>query len=122
MTGRCPFLEKFHNLFRKNICISILCFGIIRLETIGKQWSIVLEQIFITCLETFDQFLYPVQEFRLKIDILKNGTSHIGLYGSAPSLGKRSLTFKNSMSSKLKFSENLRRISRKTISSNGSHH
>ena len=26
---------------------------------------------------------YPVQEFMLKTDILKNGMSHIGLYGSA---------------------------------------
>ena len=27
---------------------------------------------------------YPVQEFMLKNDTLKNGMSHIGLYGSAP--------------------------------------
>ena len=27
---------------------------------------------------------YPVQEFMLKTDTLKNGMSHIGLYGSAP--------------------------------------
>ena len=27
---------------------------------------------------------YPVQEFMLKNDTLKNGVSHIGLYGSDP--------------------------------------
>ena len=27
---------------------------------------------------------YPVQEFMLKTDTLKNGMSRIGLYGSAP--------------------------------------
>ena len=27
---------------------------------------------------------YPVQEFMLKTDTLKNGMSHIGLYGSTP--------------------------------------
>ena len=27
---------------------------------------------------------YPVQEFMLKNDTLKNGMSHIGLYGSDP--------------------------------------
>ena len=31
-----------------------------------------------------DQFSYPVQEFMLKNDTLNNGTSRIGLYGSAP--------------------------------------
>ena len=31
-----------------------------------------------------DQFSYPVQEFMLKNDTLKNGRSRIGLYGSAP--------------------------------------
>ena len=40
--------------------------------------------MFITCSGIFYQFLYPVQEFRLKIDTLKKGTSRIGLYGSAP--------------------------------------
>ena len=41
----------------------------------------------IHCLfRNFYQFLYPVQEFRLKIDTLKNGTSCIGLYGSAPEI------------------------------------
>ena len=27
---------------------------------------------------------YPVQEFMLKTDTMKNGMSYIGLYGSAP--------------------------------------
>ena len=40
--------------------------------------------MFITCLGIFDQFSYPDQEFRLKTDTLKNGTSRICLYGSAP--------------------------------------
>ena len=31
-----------------------------------------------------DQFSYPVKEFMLKNDALKNGTSCVGLYGSAP--------------------------------------
>ena len=31
-----------------------------------------------------DEFSYPVHEFMLKNDALENGTSHIGLYGSAP--------------------------------------
>ena len=37
-----------------------------------------------TCLGFFYQFLYPVQEFKLKIDILKNGTFRICLYGRVP--------------------------------------
>ena len=40
LTGKCPFFKNLHNLFRKKICISIPCFGIIRLQkfpkTIGK--------------------------------------------------------------------------------------
>ena len=40
--------------------------------------------MFITCSGIFDQFLYLFQEFRPKIDTLKNGTSRIGLYGSPP--------------------------------------
>ena len=46
LTGRCPFSKNPHNPFRKKICISIPCFGIIRLQkpkTIGKELSIVLE-------------------------------------------------------------------------------
>ena len=39
-----------------------------------------------TCLGIFDQLLYPVQEFRWKIDTLKNGTFRICLYGSAPGI------------------------------------
>ena len=45
---------------------------------------IVLEQIVVTHFGISDQFSYPVQEFMLKNDTLKNGTSRIGLYGSAP--------------------------------------
>ena len=44
---------------------------------------IVLEQIVITCFGISDQFSDPVQEFMLKNDTLKNGTSRIGLYESA---------------------------------------
>ena len=85
MTGRCPFFKNLHNLFRKKLCISIPCFGINRLEN-NRQSNrpIVLEQNVMTCLGIIDQSLYPVQEFRLKIDTLKNVTSRIGLYGSAP--------------------------------------
>ena len=43
--------------------------------------SIVPEQIVITCFGTSDQFSYPVQEFMLRNDTLKNGTPRIGLYG-----------------------------------------
>ena len=32
LTVRCPFFKNLHNLFRKRICISIPCFGIIRLQ------------------------------------------------------------------------------------------
>ena len=42
----------------------------------GLQWPVVLEQIFMTCSGFFYKFLYPVQEFRLKIDTLRNFTSH----------------------------------------------
>ena len=45
---------------------------------------IVFEQIVVTHFGISDQFSYPVQEFMLKNDTLKNGTSRIGLYGSAP--------------------------------------
>ena len=38
-----------------------------------------------------DQFSYPVQEFMLINDTLKNGTSRTGLYGSAPHPGLRLL-------------------------------
>ena len=32
LTGTCPFFKNFHNPFRKKVSISILCFGIIRLQ------------------------------------------------------------------------------------------
>ena len=35
-----------------------------------------------------DQFSYPVQKFMLKSDTPKNGTSLIGLYRSAPGVGR----------------------------------
>ena len=45
LTGRCPFFKNLRNPFRKKICMSIPCFGIIRLQkipkTIGK--TVVLE-------------------------------------------------------------------------------
>ena len=44
----------------------------------------MLKHIIITRFGISDQFSYPVQEFMLKNDTLKNGTSRIGLYGSAP--------------------------------------
>ena len=49
-----------------------------------KQSSFVLEQIVVTRFGISDQFSYPVQEFTLKNDTPKNGTSCIGLYGSVP--------------------------------------
>ena len=80
LTGRCPFLRIS---FREKICISIPCFGIIRLQkipkTIGKtivycswkQYPTVFEQIVITCFGISYQFSHPVQEFMLKNDTLK---------------------------------------------------
>ena len=41
------------------------------------------EQIIVACVGIFDQFLYPVQEFKLKIDTLQNGTSRVDLNESA---------------------------------------
>ena len=32
LTARCPFFRNLHNPFRKKICISIPCFGIIKLQ------------------------------------------------------------------------------------------
>ena len=47
LTRRRRLFKNLHNLFRKKNCISIPCFGIIRLQkfpkVIGKQWSVVLE-------------------------------------------------------------------------------
>ena len=87
----CPFFENLHKVFEKTICISIpvseLQIAITSRKQWGKQQPIVLEQIVITCLGIFDQFLYPIQEFTLKNDTLKNGTSHIGLHESAPPSG-----------------------------------
>ena len=89
------FLRISTTRLGKKFCISIPSFEIIRLQripkTIGKtiiycswkQQRIVLEQIVITCFGISEQFSYPVQEFMLKNDTLKNGTSRIGLYGSA---------------------------------------
>ena len=37
-----------------------------------------------TCFGISDQFSYSVREFMQKNDTLKIGTSHMGLYGSAP--------------------------------------
>ena len=51
----------------------------------------MLKHIIITRFGISDQFSYPVQEFMLKNDTLKNGTSRIGLYGSAPPPGLRLL-------------------------------
>ena len=36
LTGRCPFFKNLHYPFRKK-CISIPCFGIIRLQKFQKQ-------------------------------------------------------------------------------------
>ena len=74
--GGAHFLS-LHNLSRKN-CILTPCFGIFGLQnnrkTIGKiaycswkQYPFVLEQIVITRFGISDQFLYPVQEFMLKM-------------------------------------------------------
>ena len=49
-----------------------------------KTIAFVLEQIVLTLFGISDQFSYLVQEFMLKNDTLKSGTSRIGLYGSAP--------------------------------------
>ena len=88
LTGTCSFLKNFHILLMRNICISIPCFGIIRLfpKTIWKiivycslkQQPIVLEQIVMTCFGVSYQFSCSVQEFMLKNDTMKNGTSSIG--------------------------------------------
>ena len=91
MTGRCPFFKSLHNQFGKKIGNLIPCFGIFRLQnywykTIAHcSWKQYLfpEQIVITRFGISDQFSYPVQEFMLKNDTLKNLTSRIGLYGSA---------------------------------------
>ena len=40
--------------------------------------------MFITRFGISDQFSYPVQEFMLTNDTLKNGMSRMDLYGSAP--------------------------------------
>ena len=67
---RCPFFKNLHKPFRKKNCICIPCiFGI------------------------SDQFSYQVQEFMLKNDTLKNGTSHIGSYGKCPPPGLFSLVY-----------------------------
>ena len=44
----------------------------------------MLKHIIISHFGISDQFSYLAQEFMLKNDTLKNGTSCIGLYGSAP--------------------------------------
>ena len=53
-----------------------------------------------------DQFSYPVQEFTLKNDTLKNGTSHIGLYGTPPGqnnqISDNSGSSQNGITSKLR--------------------
>ena len=77
-----PIFYESPQLVQEKIRIIIPCFGIIRLQTLGKQWPIVLLQIYITCLGIFHQFLYTNQEYRLNIGTLKNGTSSVGLYGS----------------------------------------
>ena len=80
----------------EKICISIPCFGIIRLQKIPetiwktivyccwKQWPIVLQQIVITCFGISDQFSYSVQELMLKNDTLKSSTSRIFLWKCPP--------------------------------------
>ena len=82
LTGRCPFFKNLHNPFRNENCISIPCFGIIRLSKNSKNNRENNSLLFLKRIS--DQFSYPVQEFMLKNDTLKNGTSRIGLYGSAP--------------------------------------
>ena len=68
MTGRCRFFKNLLSPFRKNICISIPCFGILRLQNSRKTVN--------------SNLLYPVQEFRLKNDTMKHSTSRVALYGS----------------------------------------
>ena len=77
-------LESPQSVWGKN-CISIPCFRIIRLENNMETMAYCSWTNIHDLFRNFYQFLYPVQEFRLKIDILKNGTSRICLYGSPPS-------------------------------------
>ena len=71
MTGRCPCFKNLRNLFGKKIACQYPLFRNYQIrKQQGKQWPIVLKQIFITCSGIFCQFFYPVQEFRLKIDTL----------------------------------------------------
>ena len=76
MTGRCPFLISFTTCLGEKFTFQYpsleLLITIISRKQLGKP--IVLEQIVITYLAIFYQFLYTVQELRLKIDTLK--TTH----------------------------------------------
>ena len=99
LTGRFPFFMNLHNPFRKKIYISIPCFGIIRLPKIPKS----IEKTIAYCSWTNSHNLfrnlwsisYPVQEFMLENDTLKNDTSRIGLYRSAPPPPSRSESNEN---------------------------
>ena len=96
LTGRFPFFKSLHNPFRKKIAFLIPCFGIFRLQnnrkTIWKTIAYCFKAIAFCSWTTshnpsrnfWSIFSYPVQEFMLKDDTLKNGTSRIGFYGSAP--------------------------------------
>ena len=81
--GDVLILKNLLNLHEKNYT-SIPCSGLYRLKwnIIGKTIAYcVLQQIVITRLGIFGQFLFPFQEFRLKNYTLKNGTSRITSYG-----------------------------------------
>ena len=96
LTGRWPFFKNLNNPFRKRIYILIPCLGIFRLQSnrktkgkaiaycYWKKYPFVLIHIVITRFGISDQFSCLVQEFMLRKDTLKNGTSRLGLYGAAP--------------------------------------
>ena len=54
-----------------------------RVKTIAKTIGYFFEQIIIAYFRISDQFSYPVQEFILKNDTLKDGPSSASLYGGA---------------------------------------
>ena len=95
LTGRCSFFKNLHNPLRKKFAFQYPVSELLDYKNSKnnrennsllflKTIAIGLEQIVITCFRISDQFSYSVQEFMLKNDALKNGTSRIGLCGSAP--------------------------------------
>ena len=69
LKGRSPFLKNFNNSFRKKICISIPCFGIIRLQKNFSMFLLLFSMKFDTELENYQMTVLNKADSYLSLSI-----------------------------------------------------